>query len=61
MVEDELLEARVTSGVATGQRCVEWALADAVASLAGELGASKDPYRAERSHDFEFVGARILG
>lgn len=60
MVEDELLLAEVKKRVESELMCVEWALEQAVADLAARLRRAGDPYLAERSHDFEFVGARLL-
>ncbi len=59
MVEDELLLADVTKRVETELICAEWALDLAVTEMAATLRRSGDAYLAERSHDFEFVGARI--
>ncbi|MDF3068100.1 MAG: Phosphoenolpyruvate-protein phosphotransferase of system [Polyangiaceae bacterium] len=59
MVEDELLLADVSKRVETELICAEWALDLAVTEMAATLRRSGDAYLAERSHDFEFVGARI--
>lgn len=59
MVEDELLLAEVTKHVETDLVCAEWALDLAVTAMAAQLRRGGDAYLAERSHDFEFVGARI--
>jgi phosphotransferase system enzyme I (PtsI) len=59
MVEDELLLAEVDKRISAELVCAEWALDLAVAEMAGQLRRSGDAYLAERSHDFEFVGARI--
>lgn len=59
MVEDELLLAEVDKRIGTELVCAEWALDLAVTEMAGQLRRSDDAYLAERSHDFEFVGARI--
>jgi phosphotransferase system enzyme I (PtsI) len=60
MVEDELLLAEVKKRVEAELVCAEWALDLAVSSMAASLRRGGDAYLAERSHDFEFVGARIL-
>ncbi len=59
MVEDELLLAEVQRRVEGELVCAEWGIDLAVAEMAGRLRRSGDAYLAERSHDFEFVGARI--
>ena len=59
MVEDELLLAEVTQRIQTELVCAEWALDLAVTQMAAQLRRGGDAYLAERSHDFEFVGARI--
>jgi phosphoenolpyruvate-protein phosphotransferase (PTS system enzyme I) len=59
MVEDELLLAEVQKRIENELVCTEWALDLAVTEMAGQLRRAGDAYLAERSHDFEFVGARI--
>lgn len=59
MVEDELLLAEVAKHIRADLVCAEWALDLAVSEMAGQLRRAGDAYLAERSHDFEFVGARI--
>ena len=59
MVEDELLLAEVKKRIEADLICAEWALDLAVTEMAGQLRRGGDAYLAERSHDFEFVGARI--
>src|SRR5882672_2784667 len=59
MVEDELLLAEVTKRIEADLICAEWALDLAVTEMAAQLRRGGDAYLAERSHDFEFVGARI--
>lgn len=59
MVEDELLLAEVTRRIETDLVCAEWALDLSVTDMAAQLRRGGDAYLAERSHDFEFVGARI--
>ena len=59
MVEDELLLADVTRRIEAELVCAEWALDDSVTQMAAQLRRAGDAYLAERSHDFEFVGARI--
>ncbi|MFC1641449.1 phosphoenolpyruvate--protein phosphotransferase [Myxococcota bacterium] len=60
MVEDESLHELVERHIRIDLQCAEWALDSAVTELASQLRAVGDPYLAERSHDFEFVGDRIL-
>jgi len=59
MVEDELLLAEVSKHIKADLVCAEWALDLAVTEMAAQLRRGGDAYLAERSHDFEFVGARI--
>jgi phosphotransferase system enzyme I (PtsI) len=59
MVEDELLLAEVQKRIESELVCAEWALDLAVNEMASQLRRAGDAYLAERSHDFEFVGARI--
>jgi phosphotransferase system enzyme I (PtsI) len=59
MVEDELLLAQVKKRIEEELVCAEWALDLAVNEMASQLRRAGDAYLAERSHDFEFVGARI--
>jgi phosphoenolpyruvate-protein phosphotransferase (PTS system enzyme I) len=59
MVEDELLLAEVQRRVEGELVCAEWGLDLAVSHMAAQLRRAADAYLAERSHDFEFVGARI--
>jgi phosphoenolpyruvate-protein phosphotransferase (PTS system enzyme I) len=59
MVEDELLLAQVQKRIESELVCAEWALDLAVNEMASQLRRAGDAYLAERSHDFEFVGARI--
>ena len=60
MVEDEGLREQVERHVRIDLQCAEWALDSAVTELVDQLRAAGDPYLAERSHDFEFVGDHIL-
>ena len=59
MIEDETLRGEVERQMRTEHKCAEWALDAAVRQMAAQLGGAEDPYLAERSHDFEFVGDRI--
>jgi len=61
MVEDETLRDEVERRIRIDHFCAEWALTASVEQMATQLRGSKDPYLAERSHDFEFVADRILG
>jgi len=60
MVEDGTLRDEVERHVRIDQQSAEWGLDSAIADMAGEIGAADDPYLAERRHDFDFVGDRIL-
>ncbi len=61
MVEDETLREDVERRIRIDLQCAEWALHSAVTEMSGQLRGVDDPYLKERSHDFEFVGDRILG
>lgn len=61
MVEDETLREDVERRVRIDLQCAEWALRSSVVDMGDQLRTSDDPYLMERSHDFEFVGDRILG
>jgi phosphotransferase system enzyme I (PtsI) len=60
MVQDETLREDVERRIRIDRQCAEWALDSAVHAMAKELASRDDPYLAERSHDFEFVGDRII-
>lgn len=60
MVEDESVRAEVEAQVRGELKCSEWALDGAVRRMAEQLRLAEDPYLAERSHDVEFVGDRLL-
>ncbi len=60
MVEDESLREEVERRIRIDHQCAEWALDNAVQGMAEQLRSGANPYLAERSHDFEFVGDRIL-
>jgi phosphotransferase system enzyme I (PtsI) len=59
MVEDDVLRADVERRIRLDRMNAEWALDTAVNEMAGQLRDGGDPYLAERSHDFEFVGDYI--
>lgn len=60
MIEDETLRATVERHVRIDHQCAEWALDNAVTAMVEQLRSARDPYLAERSHDVEFVGDRLL-
>jgi phosphoenolpyruvate-protein phosphotransferase (PTS system enzyme I) len=60
MVEDASLRRAVEQHVTADLQCAEWALDSAVSRMADQLRAAGDPYLADRSQDFEFVGEHIL-
>ena len=59
MVEDEMLREDVERRIRIDQQCAEWALETAIKDMAVQLREGDDPYLAERSHDFEFIGDRL--
>jgi phosphotransferase system enzyme I (PtsI) len=61
MVQDEMLHAEVERRIRIDLLCAEWALSASIAEMAEQLRQGSDPYLAERSHDFEFIGDRLLG
>ena len=61
MVEDETLREDVERRIRIDLMCAEWALRSAVTEMSEQLRRGDDPYLTERSHDFEFVGDRLLG
>jgi phosphotransferase system enzyme I (PtsI) len=61
MVEDETLREEVERRIRIDHLCAEWALSATIEEMTTQLRMGGDPYLAERSHDFEFVGDRILG
>lgn len=60
MMEDETLRNDVERHIRIDRQCAEWALDTSVRSMVDHLRAARDPYLAERSHDVEFVGDRLL-
>jgi phosphotransferase system enzyme I (PtsI) len=60
MIEDESLRDETERHIRVDRQCAEWALDTAVRSMVDQLQSAGDPYLAERSHDVEFVGDRIL-
>jgi len=60
MVGDEMLRTAVVEKISVGRQCAEWSLEDAIADMKFALSASPDPYLAERGHDFQFVGDRLM-
>lgn len=61
MVEDETLREDVERRIRIDLQCAEWALHSAVGDMSAQIRGGDDPYLAERGHDIEFVGERILG
>ncbi len=60
MVQDQTLGDEVERRIQLDLVCAEWALDMAVEQMAAQLAQAPDPYLAERSHDVQFVGDRIL-
>ena len=60
MVQDQTLGEDVERRIELDLVCAEWALDIAVEQMAAQLERAPDPYLAERSHDVQFVGDRIL-
>ncbi len=61
MVEDASLKTDVERHIRLDLLCAEWAVDRAVKRMAEQLRGAGDAYLAERSHDIEFIGDRILG
>ncbi len=60
MVRDETLREDVERRICIDRQCAEWAVDEAVREMSDQLAGATDPYLAERSHDIEFVGDRLL-
>jgi phosphoenolpyruvate-protein phosphotransferase (PTS system enzyme I) len=60
MVEDESLRDEVERHVRIDLQCAEWALDNAIRAMSDQLRSTEDHYLSERSHDFDFIGDRIL-
>ncbi|MBN2195041.1 MAG: phosphoenolpyruvate--protein phosphotransferase [Polyangiaceae bacterium] len=60
MIEDETLRSMVERHVRIDRQGAEWALDNAITTMVEQLRSARDPYLAERSHDIEFVGDRLL-
>lgn len=60
MVQDQTLRGEVERRIQLDLVCAEWALDIAVEQMASQLAQAPEPYLAERSHDVQFVGDRIL-
>ncbi len=60
MVQDQTLGEEVERRILLDLVCAEWALDMTVGQMASQLALAPDPYLAERSHDVQFVGDRIL-
>jgi phosphotransferase system enzyme I (PtsI) len=55
MLADETLRDEVERRIRIDLLCAEWAVEGATDEMAQQLKAGRDPYLAERSHDFEFI------
>lgn len=62
MVADPLLVERVERNIREEKRCAEWAVVAATEEITKlfPTASGTDPYIAERRHDVEFVGDRLL-
>jgi phosphoenolpyruvate-protein phosphotransferase (PTS system enzyme I) len=60
MLGDELLADAVERNIRINRQCAEWAVTNAISDFAASLAMHTDAYLRERSHDFEFVGERLL-
>ncbi len=60
MLGDETLASDVELRIRRDRQCAEWAVSLSIETFASTLAAQKDPYLRERSHDFEFIGERLL-
>lgn len=59
MLEDESLREEVERRISIDLMNAEWAVDAAIGEMAEQLRRDGDPYLAERSHDFEFIGDLI--
>ena len=60
MLSDELLTDTVERNIRINRQCAEWAVANVIGDFASQLAGTAEAYLRERSHDFEFVGERLL-
>jgi phosphotransferase system enzyme I (PtsI) len=60
MVQDQTLREEVERRIELDLVCAEWAIDIAVDRMAAQMAQAPEPYLAERSHDVQFVGDRIL-
>jgi phosphotransferase system enzyme I (PtsI) len=60
MVQDETLRKAVERKVRGELQCAEWALDTTIREMSTALRQKENAYLAERSHDIEFVGKRLL-
>ncbi|MDX2052010.1 MAG: phosphoenolpyruvate--protein phosphotransferase [Polyangiaceae bacterium] len=60
MVCDPTLMASVQQRIKSDRRCAEWAVDTVIREMSLTLKQSENRYLAERSHDIEFVGERLL-
>lgn len=60
MVQDQTLREEVERRIELDLVCAEWAIDLAVNRMAAQMAQASEPYLAERSHDVQFVGDRIL-
>lgn len=60
MVQDQTLREEVERLIKLDLVCAEWAIDIAADRMAAQMAQAPEPYLAERSHDVQFVGDRIL-
>jgi len=60
MVQDQTLREEVERLIELDLVCAEWAIDIAADRMAAQMAQAPEPYLAERSHDVQFVGDRIL-
>jgi phosphoenolpyruvate-protein phosphotransferase (PTS system enzyme I) len=60
MVQDQTLREEVERLILLDLVCAEWAIDIAADRMAAQMAQAPEPYLAERSHDVQFVGDRIL-
>jgi phosphotransferase system enzyme I (PtsI) len=60
MLGDETLATDVELRIRRDRQCAEWAVSQAIEGFSAALSGQRDPYLRERSHDFEFIGERLL-
>lgn len=60
MLADQSLLEDVRTRITDGHMCAEWAIEASIGEMALQLSSAGNPYLAERSHDFHFIGDLLI-